>query len=116
MDGMTYVRALETLLSMRGFTKKMFYAATGISDSTISQYRSGYAKTASNSTIRRTAQFFNMTVEEFENTPEQFNLSGIKKDSPNPETEGVLKELISKILLLSPEKQKQILKIIDALD
>ena len=65
MDGILFVRTVETLLAVQVVKKMDFYEASGISTATMAQYRTGYAKNAGSRTVRRAANYFNMTPDDF---------------------------------------------------
>lgn len=118
MDGLTFVRTVETLLSIRGIQKTEFYRESGISDATISQYRSGHAKSASSATIRKAANFFKMEPVQFESALENLDSGkelGQKENPLSPETEGVMKDILIKFLSMPEEKQKKLLDMLNTL-
>ena len=84
MDGFTFVKTVEVLLAINGKSKTEFYEQSGVSDATMSQYRSTYAKKPRASTIKRAADFFKMTPEVFENYLEN-KKSPVQADSPDGE-------------------------------
>lgn len=57
MDGIVFVREIEALLAKKGIQKEVFYAESGISSATMSQYRSGIYD-PSKRTIRKAVAYF----------------------------------------------------------
>lgn len=105
MEGNSFVRIVETLLASRGISKTEFYAKSGISDASMSQYRTAFAKSPRTSTIKKAADFFGMSVDEFQNyfPPET-------KKAPVPEDEGL--DRISEIWnALGKEEREKLLTL-----
>lgn len=118
MDGLTFVRTIETLLFKKGIPKMEFYKESGISDSSLSQYRSGHTKSVSHATLRKAANFFNMEPLQFETALEDLDNGkelGQKENPLSPETEGVMKDILIKFLSMPEEKQKKLLDMLNTL-
>lgn len=98
MEGNSFVRIVETLLASRGISKTEFYAKSGISDASMSQYRTAFAKSPRTATIKKAADFFGMSVDEFQNyfSPET-------KKAPVPEDEGLDREMMEQLRALDSE-------------
>lgn len=110
LDGFTFVKTVEVLLAINGKSKTEFYEQSGVSDATMSQYRSEYAKKPRASTVKRAADFFKMTPEEFENYLEN-KKSPVQAESPD----GELENLIQRLLRLPPEQRKLVSDLVDNL-
>lgn len=63
MDGISFVREIESLLAKRGIQKEDFYKDSGITSATMSQYRSGLYN-PSKKTIAKASAYFGITVSE----------------------------------------------------
>lgn len=100
MEGNSFVRIVETLLASRGISKTEFYAKSGISDASMSQYRTAFAKSPRTATIKKAADFFGMSIDEFQNYfhPET-------KKAPVPEDEGL--DRISEIWNALGEEERE---------
>lgn len=103
MDGILFVRTVETLLAVQGVQKMDFYEASGISTAPMAQYRTGYAKNAGSRTVRRAANYFNMTPDDFEHYLE----STKKAPSQMAEGQSAAKQALVQFILRMPDDQAE---------
>lgn len=61
MDGFAFVQMIETELKQRGISKEKFYAESGISSATMSQWRKGIYSPSS-AAIKKIENYFGITL------------------------------------------------------
>lgn len=126
MDGKRFARTVDVLVANHPYITMENFNNVAISSSLLSQYRTGKVLTAGTKAILKASEFFGMTPEDFETyldrLSNRFNdqietpndqIEQTKKDVPQ---ENVLKELLKKILEMDEEQQRQLLKIVNALE
>lgn len=108
--GFEFVKTVETLLAVRGISKKEFYEKSGVSDALMSQYRSEPARSPRNATIQKAAAFFGMDYQEFGAYLQTLNdpQAGTKK-APSQMAEGqsAAKQALVQFILRMPDDQAE---------
>lgn len=102
MDGILFVRKIESMLAAKGKPKEEFYKESGITSAAMSQYRSGLYN-PSKRTISKAAAYFGLSVEDLTE----------QKEPPWPETEAedpLDREIFEHISKLSPAKKVLVLE------
>lgn len=110
MDVLSFINRYEKILKEKHIPKKQFYSECKISDSAVSQWRTGKNNPATK-TIARIAEYLEVTTE--------YLLTGVEtKKEPAPEgveLTDLQKKAMEFVLTLSDEELKQFIRIGEAM-